>query len=582
MSLHDGSIEWKHISRDDFDRVVETLLLRIYDNPPTTTAVVLDGRGGDGGIDVGVYDSSGKIKQIFQLKHFPEGFSGGHSATRRKQIKKSFTTAWDNHKPPRWTVVVPCNPTAPESKYVTQLGSGKAVTCTTWGMRHLDERLSQPANRDILDVATRRPLIDALKEIGQEQAALAGPNDLQERIERLSNRVSGRSLHWDVDFAVSGNVFTQSFRQKHDRAAELEPLGFSFGLEAGAFGADEMQRIVDYGARRMTTIPGTALTNFKTLGPEWFSMEGPIDRLVIGPADTFPADQRPPVVVEFLDGDGFTHASHQGILYATSTGEKGTAFAATFYGILDLDIELPADQDRPGHFDLKMKFANAKISDAQGVLRILSDFASGAVVQIHFDGKKYLKGIATGDAQVIDAATELLVDDLSVLQDKLQAEFRLPPELTNRERVMIRVGRLLTEGKATFMPADTSLTGTLHGGLDEALELLLTEPTAITMPLPKFPLDVQGSRFNLGAVTFYHQRVAVKDAASVRNAFRDGTAAGRKIVFAPQGEKLVWVAPGFYQNATSVPETCFWELPGISMPSYLSEFEAPEPSQLEA
>lgn len=581
MSLHDGSIDWKHISRIDFDRVVETLLLRIYDDPPTTTAEVLDGRGGDGGIDVGVYDSSGKIKHIFQLKHFPEGFSGGFSDTRRRQIKKSFTTAWDNHRPPRWTVVVPCSPTKDESKHVTKLGDGKAVTCTIWGMRHLDQRLAQPANRDILDVATRRPLIDALKEIGQEQAALAGPNDVQERLERLSNRVSGRSLHWDVDFARSGNVITQAFRPKHKRAGELEPLGFSFGLEAGAFGATEMQRIVDYGARRMTTISGAALSDFKTIGPDWFSIEGQLDRIRIGPADTYAEDQRPQVVLEFLDEDGFTGSSHQGLMYAASEGEIGTAFAATFYGILDLDIELPADQARPGNFDLKMQFAHARISDAQGVLKLLKDFDSGAVVQILFEGKKYLKGIATGDAQVIDAATELLVEDLSVLQCRLQAEFRLPSELTNRERVMIRVGRLLSEGKATFMPAHAALTGTLHGGRDDGLDLLLSEPTAITMPLPKFPLELQGSLFNLGPVTFYHEKVAVKDAASVRQSFIDGTAAGRKITFVPQGEKLVWVAPGFYKNATSVPETRLWDLPGIPMPTFLSEFEGPEPSQLE-
>jgi hypothetical protein len=38
-------------------------------------------------LDIEVVLSDGRL-QIQQLKYFPEGFSGGFAATRRKQIKK--------------------------------------------------------------------------------------------------------------------------------------------------------------------------------------------------------------------------------------------------------------------------------------------------------------------------------------------------------------------------------------------------------------------------------------------------------------------------------------------------------------
>lgn len=49
------SIEWQHIGEECFNRIVEALLTRIYHQPPASTVKVIDGRGGDGGIDVAVY-----------------------------------------------------------------------------------------------------------------------------------------------------------------------------------------------------------------------------------------------------------------------------------------------------------------------------------------------------------------------------------------------------------------------------------------------------------------------------------------------------------------------------------------------
>ena len=87
------------------------------------TVRVLDGRGGDGGIDVEVVTNDGR-RRIFQLKYFPGGFSGGWGDSRRPQITKSFKKALE-HSPDEWTLVVPRVLTASEDKFVKGLNGGQ-------------------------------------------------------------------------------------------------------------------------------------------------------------------------------------------------------------------------------------------------------------------------------------------------------------------------------------------------------------------------------------------------------------------------------------------------------------------------
>lgn len=572
--MHEGSVDWKHIAEDDFNRVVEAVLMRKYHHPPESTVEVIDGRGGDGGIDVAVYVED-EIKEIFQLKHFPEGFSGGFRDSRRRQIKESFDTAWANHKPPLWTLVVPSNPTVQEGKHVSGLSKGKAVKTTIWGTARLDSELAYYP--DLLSAATRNPLLEALRTIGQEPAALVDPSDLSNRASELHKLAAGRSLYWDVDFQVSAHGVTEIYRAKDPRAAELERLGFNFTLKTNAFGLkQDIQRVLDFGARRHLTIPGAAVDGFKAVGPEWFQKDGAVERLEIRAADQLPADQQISVTLEFLDEDGYTRSSHQGMMHAKSVGERGVAFLAKFYGMLELDAEIPNAISDPGRFELSMAFAHSRVSDAQETLQLLKDFESGSVLQVLFEERKFIKGLAAVDTrqsdqsdqsvELVDRSMALLVEDLGVLEKKLHAKFRVPAEISHRKRAMLRVARLLVEGKATWMPPGTSITGTLSGESIDGLRVLLSEGCVITAPIPAFVLEIQGSSFNLGPAVLYHPRTVVDDAAEVMVAIEAGTAAGKEVVFDPQGEQLIWVMPG-NDFKERIPETVAWDLPGISMPS---------------
>lgn len=101
-------INWDNAKREDFDEIVEGLIFRSRSGDGRVE--VVNGRGGDGGRDIVVHLGDGG-SDIYQLKFFPEGFSGGF--TRKRQIKESFETAM-KLKPTRWILVVPANLTVRE------------------------------------------------------------------------------------------------------------------------------------------------------------------------------------------------------------------------------------------------------------------------------------------------------------------------------------------------------------------------------------------------------------------------------------------------------------------------------------
>ncbi|MFJ8207774.1 hypothetical protein [Streptomyces sp. NPDC096033] len=117
----DMAIDWDHITQPRFDRIVEALVHRLY--AEDAEVKVMNGRGGDGGIDIKV-TVDGRVR-IYQLKYFPDGFPGSYQG-RRAGIKRSFKKALE-HDPDDWVLVVldllPRQPPQPPPRLVGGLPS---------------------------------------------------------------------------------------------------------------------------------------------------------------------------------------------------------------------------------------------------------------------------------------------------------------------------------------------------------------------------------------------------------------------------------------------------------------------------
>ena len=77
-----SGLDWSRIDQPLFDRIVDTILGRMFGE----RGFAHEGRGGDEGIDYTVDDNA----IIFQYKFFPDG---ANTSSRRRQIKRSFTAA---------------------------------------------------------------------------------------------------------------------------------------------------------------------------------------------------------------------------------------------------------------------------------------------------------------------------------------------------------------------------------------------------------------------------------------------------------------------------------------------------------
>ncbi|MEJ1179604.1 MULTISPECIES: hypothetical protein [unclassified Pseudarthrobacter] len=563
--LHQGRIDWKHISEEDFNRVVEVLVTRMYHHPPASEVVVLDGRGGDGGIDIGVYVND-KIDQIFQLKFFPEGFSGGWGKARRPQIKKSFLRAMD-HGPREWTLVMPRNPTDGERKHISTLASGLSVRVDVWGQHRLDDELAKFP--DIEGSVVHEPLVEVLKQFNMEQAALAGPHDLARRALALNKLADNRSPNWAIDHQVIAGQVTQILRAKHARAAELEPIvlnaAFNFAKEDAELGK-KFQRVLGYGARRTLSLPSKVVESFSIDGPDWIKDDGSagVARLELR-VEPLAAKDRIPITLVFLDDQGFTTARHEGLVHQAAQGNVGISFTADFYGVVELDAELPRDPAGTGRLDLSFEFAGHSVANALRGMELAQRLYTGDPMQILLGGLKFAKGRSQGDSPIeFDAGLLGLLDDLHVLESKLNATFMVPATLADRDRLQIRIGRLLLEQKATWLPRGSSLTGTLSGDSLPELEELLSVGGAVVSEVPSFALEVDGSRFDLGRTRFFHPHVVVREGKKALKAVKAGTAAGMEIIMDPSGSQGISVVRlEDRAEGEETPEPVGWDIPNF-------------------
>ncbi|MGA5277880.1 hypothetical protein ACPCKL_29630 [Streptomyces cellulosae] len=212
------AVEWDRVGQPGFDRIVEALVHRVYD--ATAHVEVVNGRGGDDGIDIKV--THGSRVRIFQLKYYPDGFPTTAYKGRRKSIRQSFTRAV-HHRPWEWILVVPCTLTTAEREFVTSLAAGQTVRVGVWDRAKLDGLLATHA--DLEASFTRNQLFEAAKVYGQERALLMdGVRDVSARVTALGRQADGLDDHWTVDFARQGKTVVHTLRAKHPRAHEVSPV----------------------------------------------------------------------------------------------------------------------------------------------------------------------------------------------------------------------------------------------------------------------------------------------------------------------------------------------------------------------
>ncbi len=573
-------VNWSH-SRGYFDRVVEVLLRRMWEPKAHTDVHVIDGRGGDDGLDVYV-ERNGFTVHVYQLKFFPEGMSGGFR-TRRAQVKRSFESVQDLEGLEDWTLVMPRNPTVQEQQSVGAMRAGRAVRMHVWGQAALDDELSKFP--DLLAWAQRDDTLAFLRTAAHEKDALAGPDDLQNRVRDLAAIANSRSAYWGTNISVEHGVTTETLYAKRPDASEKEPISFTINPTFGPEHTEleqQYRRAIDYGSTRRVSLPPEVLGEFEVRGPEWIAHKSDNVRLEFG---SRMLDEPTPAELRILRPAGGYLGLLKGSVTAYSQGLKGYMLSANFAGLV-MEFRKP-DDGMSGDADLAFDVIGMNATDARAVLHAIKLMDEGHNFEIFVRGTPIFQteshSPSSPELHVSSGLWEL-VEDLALLEQEYMVGFTLPERISVEERIDIRVARLLTDGLATTSPKMASLTLTATGETDDAdeeVDILDGEPRVITTSNRNFVLEVLGQKLHVGTMRSYHPAVAVREAEELRARRATGEVEGMKVVLVPtDGTPIrIWLQERWKGGPNSPIVPTPWELHDVPETSGLGLIDTSKDSK---
>lgn len=595
------SINWEHLEQPKFDRIVEALFSRRFKDVGTVT--VVDGRGGDGGVDIQLDTHAGR-RQIFQLKFFPEGFSSGWAKVRRPQITKSFKAAL-NHKPDEWTLVVPRNLTAPEREFVEALNGGtEPPVITIIGRNQLDDWLTDDPG---LDAFLQRDPEAALREMAaiynQERAALlGGMNDVAERVRNLASVVDSVDPDWTIDFARSGGTEQLTVRPQHPLAAERNPITFEVQTrpldEADAALREQIERTLGYGASTPVVIPGDAVESITVTGPEFLAGNWPAGEVHLGP---FP--HRPSIgkrVEIKLWNDSEVVATYEGTVTHAGSGDiGGTIEAAFFDGRLTVAMRMPHNPDltelpdnnahQPG-VDVTVSYGPDAPQIVADVLHAAAAIRFSSQLEVHFDGEHAATfggfppiTIDEYDQDLI--SIEQYAEDLAIVQRHCKQYFGIPQHIQPGGRVAMRVARLLVEGHIVASPKAKLFAVELGADDSPQLRAALSTPRPIGWQSPIPHTVTAGDRtLTIGHVRVIHPRAVVDNLDEVLAALDAGNGKGFHVHYRPETDPFFHLMLATGNGALDLrgKQIAAWSLHGITQPGLPGDLVGdPDPASAE-
>ncbi len=528
------AVEWDRVGQPRFDRIVEALVHRLYDDTAVVQAV--NGRGGDRGIDIRVV--SGNRLRIFQLKYYPDGFATSMKG-RRPSIKESFQRAIE-HDPYEWILVVPCTVTDSERAFVEGLSEERNVKVRIMDRAELDDRLA--AHSDIEASFTRDQLLEAAKVYGQEKAILRrGPRDLAKRLKKLGRVADEVDPHWTMDFAREGDKVIQTLRGKHPRAHEVSPISLTFagrtqGLTPELSSA--MTRAFGYGVAEEVVLPPEAVKRLTISGPDWLTKTFKNVEVAWRPAGPVPGAGTP-AELAFVDGQGRVTASYAGLLNGL-VQEPWGARSTSPCQVARSGFSIPSTTPSPEaclHV-LPRGPRTARCDEGPAAAAALLE---GRGFQVTVDGRTAgagrLSRAASDDVVRRLEQLHLFVEDLDVVQRHCEQYFPVPFELPAVDRIALRMARLLVDGRCVASPFSRTLTLTVTGAEDPAMrQLLRGSPQSVRLTTPDCAVQIAGRSLDLGTACMFHTRVVAQDGLSALAAL-DAGAVEKEIILRPADDE---------------------------------------------
>ncbi|MDX5569483.1 hypothetical protein PYK79_48170 [Streptomyces sp. ID05-04B] len=529
-------IEWAHLGQPAFDRLVELILYRVVGGEGCVEAV--NGRGGDGGIDVRIV--RGDELEIVQLKFYPEGFPTS-ARGRRSSIRASFARA-AKQRPQIWTLVLPCNVSDPERDFVMGLGGGAPTPRIRIVDRaQLDAYLTFYPS--IAEYWQRDSLMEAAKIYGQETAFLiGGAADLGKRVQALGQRVDDLDTHWSLDFARQGEAVVQTLRPQHPLAAEVSPIHLHLTTRTEGTQREVAERLFGFGTAEALRLSASEVEEFRLEGPEWLRQTSHHVAVEIRPMLTEPTTPRE-VELVFRDLEGQEVASFGAVVKSVGRGGTGRSVEVIIHGRGAMRLLLPHDATQPAKLGYTFQLEGLTPSEALQLLELRRLLFGPGHFSLEADGHQGVSGRLPdlGDDPGALAEVDALlayIEDLDFVQRHCRRFFPVDFDISWSDRLWVRRARLLIEGKCVTVP-HRSWTVTLNGSDSTDLRSTLRECGALMLESDRCAIPVGRRTLNLGRFAVYHPRMHAENGTAAEAALDCGTAAGFRVVYTPpNGEHL--------------------------------------------
>lgn len=560
-------VDWPGLGKEEFERIVEALVRRLWSG--IAQVVSPDGRGGDQGVDIDV--TQGDRRRVYQIKFFPDGFSGDRKTSRQKQIKKSFDRACKlSPLPFEWILIVPTKLTPGERKYVQLLEHDDTPRVRILDRLELDDLIAQYP--DVHQYLAANQLREDIVLYGKETESLAdGTRSLTERIAALGGRGDAMDLHWGVNFARVGNRVELSPYPKTPTAWRDSPITLSFATQFGPEHDElrrQFERSIKYGSGGTVVLPPEALSNVSITGPTAFAIDNASGELHIT-TGTLPTAEGKAAELRFVDDNGALKGAHEGRVTYASHGTHGWAITIEFYDHAVIEIDQP---DKAGDTGALHTTYNMRDIQPRQVLQL-----ADLLVQLHSTSscEFYLEGQRAG-AFVLDRVEFENLDelapivgiavDLEAVQPHCSSYFALPAEVSAWDRVNLRVARCVMDGYLVASPLVATGTVILTGTTSPELERILDDGGPVTYFVKDFHLTLGDRELPLGTIAVHHPNARAINGDEAREALNSGTAKGFKLRLAPGDDQYFYVfMPDKLRNRQQ-PDTACWSLPGIDQP----------------
>lgn len=568
-------VRWEALEQALFDRLIEALIMN---RSPQDRVEPVDGRGGDGGVDVRVRTAKGEL-HIYQLKYFPEGFDGRFRG-RRQQIERSLVRALA-HKPDRWVLVAPCNPTPSGYDYLKKLRKNHPdVGIDFIGRAELDGSGWVAGYQGVVRaLITRDEILAKAAILNQETAVMAAPSrDLVSRVVGLAEVGDDVDPNYRVDFARQGDQITRTLVPRHEAAAQASPIQFRLGLskeDAAQATREGLHRALRFGILEPLVIPGEHIENFAVSGTRWVDED---DETVPSRIELHAGavDVTGVSIALILTAEDGSVSGHQGKVVRSSTGAEGFTFAADFYDFVRLTWILPfVAESGSGDFRVGSTDdpSNAVPANRDG-MRLVGQLHRASSLELQLNGNRFLAGKISSNRDPQEPSdVEILADiadDLAVIQEVTHSYFPFPDSITQRDREMYRALRIALEGEPTWYPQQMS-NFTITATADilknpSSSGALGGEPQAMRW-LGQQSLEIGGREITLPEISLYLPHIRVLNGPEFRDAIDAGAAeADLRITTDSKPWATMW-CPGRLKDPEAPRDAQPWRLHGEAEPT---------------